>query len=859
MKIRYKNNAEQSKLKRGSDSDKIRAFLGDIENMKNDCNGYILKYYRIMNRKDFDESKAFDFHCWGWFDGLRVIKIKDFSDFQSKSLNFNASKDGDSKEDQGGFETDRNCFRQKLLIYNIDQTNNRLPLFEKKEGTEDQKKYKLIERPLLSTSIVNLTGGNEGINKFSVYLNNVKEKYFKDRLIYNIYGVLSTNSVVVACRCNNYYDIKKFICAIRLFTLTTAVYTALCASSDQENLKDYWIEENKVTARLQLSSDLRFSPNEVEAFVNEKSKSKAKLKEILSIGKSDYTFSYEFSSTQNDDTDKSETSDEIANFVDFILDKLYEEGSSDFYHILSSSTSFTYDASLFNNFIRKIKSAYKAETDTDSSGNTETKVKDPDVYFNKWMSLIEDDIKDKLSENFIFELNRLVLRAYQLLFKYKKADIDSSDIVDGVEGFLNHTKESARIIGKNNDEAKDPSYHLQSIILGLRSLNKLLDNREVNEFHDFEAPRSNLFFIGNSYKLIDFYSGFSKDVIYLLEDWSKKINPRSPKVNCLFLTTDAYSEVTVRRLFLNSKETRLLNARVPTELLYKPYLTMCMLAHELGHFAKIGWDRKLRNRYFMLCVTRALFINIEADSSINIDCNSFVNSFFAFYDSLKSYDENFTQFKQSLRANLKVALITSAKSDFYGNNAYERFLSELGVIINIIQDAFREAPSDVFMLKALEITEPHRYLDISVNYFVHMGYNCSKLGVNILLRLTSVLCAIHINNNNGVPLDNQSAYKEAIETIISASLTSAKNSYAEKDKFFFEQFEKTCACILNCLNRTDFLSICMPLTDFLNKIYNVMKEDENTKSDKFKNYVEFIRDFNNKSDDNFSSFLKLLN
>lgn len=593
--------------------------------MNNNYNGYIIKFYRIINRESLcaSDNLNFDYYCWGWFDGLRAIRVKKFQEYQSLSLRFT-----NSEEEEEIKAADQNCFRQKLLIYNTSETTE-IDLLNNSQFND---------LPLLSISIINLNGGNQSIHNLSEYLKKVKEDQFcSSCLVYNIFGVLSANNAVIVCRSNNYYDTKKFICSIRSFSLTNEIYTVFCTSNNLEELQNHWIEQNKLKVCFQLSTKPQFTPLEAESFV-QKYLNEAKFEEILSIGKKDYVFSYEIPTNinfANEISDNENPNNEIvtncnehiSKFVNFMFKDLYSKCPGSSSQILSSSTSFIYDTSLFKNLNFSIYESQSPSFDLQSNKDLYNAVSPTDC-FSKWKDLIKKEIEGKLSENFVFELNRLILRAYQLLCEYQRVGIDSPDILEGVNGFLQLTKESANKIDRNKEDVKDPSYHLQSIILGLLSLNKLLDNREVNEFHDFEVPKSNIFFTGNSYKLIEFYSKFSRDIIGLLEDWSFEINGLAPKHNWFFLTTDGYSEVTVRRLFLNSEKNRLLNARVPTELLYTPYYTMCMLAHELGHFAKIGWDRKLRNRHFMLSIINAFFVNISANSDINIDYDLFLQSFF---------------------------------------------------------------------------------------------------------------------------------------------------------------------------------------------------------------------------------------
>ena len=59
---------------------------GNKKSENSDCNGYIVKFYRITDRDSFDETVNFDFYCWGWFDRIRIIKVSQLDEYQTKSL-----------------------------------------------------------------------------------------------------------------------------------------------------------------------------------------------------------------------------------------------------------------------------------------------------------------------------------------------------------------------------------------------------------------------------------------------------------------------------------------------------------------------------------------------------------------------------------------------------------------------------------------------------------------------------------------------------------------------------------------------------------------------------------------------------
>jgi len=782
-----------------------------------DNNGYIIKFYRIMDRSKVDKILTFDYYCWGWFDGIKVINVKHILDYQTKSLDFN---DLDV--------IDKECHRQKLLIYNNKNDN----------GVLNKDNYQ--EMPLLSVTIVNLSKKIQSKESLENYLTSIKDEYFKhSKFEYAVFGVLSANNFVIACRSNNYFDIKRFIFAIREYLYTSGVYTVFGVLNDLEILKKNWKESYNLKAHIQLSTQPSYSPKDINKYINSFTEPSLHLDCSLLVGKKDCAVSC--------DIDINDT-DSIKKFVEFTFNKgFYSEYNGKSSPVVSTSTNFLYDNKLFENLDFNEISTQEIVSKVDDS--IKCQHESAKTLYEKWNKSIETDMKGKLSNNFIYEFKRLALRTYQLLCGCEKNSITSLDVIEGIGKFFELTKTIAKTIDKNDINSNAASSHLSTIISGLLALNTLLDNREVNEFHEFESPRSNIIFTGNSFKLIEFYSIYARDVILLLKKWDKFTGSNdNSKSNYFFLTTDGYSEVTVTRLFLSSENSRLLNARVPTELLYTPYYTMCMLAHELGHFSKVGWDRTTRNRYFTLSVIFALILK---ESDLNLDRPQLAKVFFSYYDNLNSYDTNFKNFTDLIKKNIKVTLNTIVDSEFDKNNMVEQFISIIDGDIYVIQDAFREAPADMFMIKVLQIEEPIAYLKIAINYFVYMGYNCRVLSKNIVLRLSAVLFYMHITKMNIQIPDSFHAYKEIMSAIID-SILKTKTTVNE------QEIEDTCFCLKeNVLNEFFFYQF-RPLVLFLKEIVALgIKESSTDILLDFKPYVDFI---NNRSEgnDEFQHFMKLM-
>lgn len=772
---------------------------GNKKSENSDCNGYIVKFYRITDRDSFDETVNFDFYCWGWFDRIRIIKVSQLDEYQTKSL---ALDDIDL--------LDKECNRQKLLLYKHQtETGSILNINE------------LKHLPLVSISIVNFTNGSNDIEPFDAYLKKVYSNKFKsDDFNFEIFGVLSANSCVVVCRSNNYFNVNKFILAIRQFRQTCGIYTVLGISSIIDDVKLNWKETRELRVSIQLSLKPSFDTSEISKYISSFDNPNINLDNCLLMGKKDCLVNYDIKNSI----------ESIKEFIDFsFLNGFYNDYKNEKTPVLSSSTSFSYDyKSLINCHFRDFNNELEFEDDVDDHSSLAQK------YFDVWNDIIDSKIKMHLSTDFVFEMKRLVLRAYQLLCESQRSSAISTDIIEGINGFLILTTNVANIISKDAGEGNGHSYFLPTIIQGILSLNTLLDNREINEFHDFETPRSNIIFTGNSFKLIKLYSVYSRDVLLLLSRWNIITNKKDSKKNFFYLTTDGYSKVTIERHFVSSNEYRLINVRVPTELLYTPYYTMCMIAHELGHFSKIGWDRKVRNRYFTLSAIYAFFSNLTVRPNVSLNPQTFIENFYNNYDNVSAFDKSFKDFIDKFEKDLSrtCSNLVVDKSKTIGD-----FLSNFSSAINIIQDAFRESPADLFMIRTLQISDPIDFLDIAVNYFMHMGYNCSKLGKNIVLRLVAVLYCMHIKATDSNIPRNFESFKKDMQNLL--------NNIADKS-YNKDSIIKTCTCIMECIEKEYFYYICMPLLDFLcREVYVGMNAKSDEVLSEFNVYVDYIKGKNN--------------
>lgn len=772
-----------------------------ISNKNN--NGYIIKYYRIMDRANVSNFPDFDYYCWGWFDGIKVIKVKDFLDYQAQSLSFDNFD-----------ELDRECYRQKLLIYNCAGITN--------NGIFDDELYE--ELPLLSVSIVNFKKGIDVKNSLDKYLKEAV-KICNNKIETSVFGVLSANDCVVVCRSNNYLALKKMILAIRHYRYTCSVYSVFCLKNDFDNLRTNWIEEFPIKALIKLSANTDYSTKELKDYINSFNNKCLKFESSLLTGKKDCSVVYNIEPTK----------EAISDFISFSFEKGFYNNCNGESPVYSSSTDFLYESALLEKTdFKEIEIEIYDDLDNYNSNEDVCFAK---KSFEKYNAIIKNDLEGRLSDNFIYELNRLALRTYQLLYCSEKNGVVSLDIIEGVLVFLELTRFVSKNIDKNSDEWSKYNYYLQTIISGLLALNTLLDNREVNEFHDFEVPKSNMIFTGNCFKLIEFYSAFSRDVLLLLEKWGNETHSYNQKKNFFFLTTDGYSEVNIQRLYLSSEKIRLLNARIPTELLYTPYYTMCMLAHELGHFSKLGWDRITRNRFFTLSLISIFFKNIH-EYNIKINEKHFGYLFFGNYDNLGAYDYHFKKFTETIKKNFKVTLYSIIDDMYINNGMLEGFVSKFSLVIDIVQDAYRESPADIFMVRALQIDNPVDYLKIATHYFIHMGYNCKKLGKNIILRLVAVLCTIYINSLRTIEIPkSHDTLRKMLDEIIHNAVSDDTCNVVTK-----ENMKRICGCISENYKDNHFCEACLALLNFLSThVYNGVKRTSDEVFPEFAKYTDFIK------------------
>lgn len=275
--------------------------------------------------------------------------------------------------------------------------------------------------------------------------------------------------------------------------------------------------------------------------------------------------------------------------------------------------------------------------------------------------------------------------------------------------------------------------YADSVILGLKSLNTLIDNRDLNDFYEFENPHSNLMFSGCCTALLSTYSVMAKRAFEFIKNENSEKKHYYP-----YITSDGYAEVSAKELFEGNEKCFLINIRIPTELMFDFKNLVCFILHEIGHYWEFfAYDPDyLLDFYLDLSLKQHL---ITSQDEKNVYTSDEV-------DAIRNFALNINTDKSSFEIFKCLSLSFDKKQ---GNkNIFDVF----ELVDNVIEDitsfdkAILEAIADIFMIKFIGIKSVTFYLNVVFDYlrYKNIAFVSSKPDwqyylSNFFLRVTIVL------------------------------------------------------------------------------------------------------------------------
>lgn len=649
------------------------------------ANGYILKFYKkIKNLRTGNNS--FHFVSFMNFDGIRIIPVKYFKDYQRNTINFKSP-----------IEDDSDCSRQKLFIYNFENDFSNLKSDEDIFDKNDSKFSKAY--PILAITIINL---KRGTNQDDI-IKNIESILNQKNIKYKFFGSLSINDLIIVYRCKNFSNL--FDCNFdSLFPKSEffhSTYTIPCLLLPCANK---WKESEGLEISIRSSippKDTYFNtPLEKQLSVNGK-----KIFGLKQVTKYDIFGKY--------DIDIRGTIDSSSEFVKNFTEGLFFEKEEEDNQIKrNTNTRFLYKCALSSN--------EKISYVPDVINNNITQ-------FKKDISQLCSEIisgSQSNSSDYNHNLARLWLRAYQLLLRGRDNPI-LDDLIDIVKSYFDLV-----LIYVNKLD------YSESIISGLRSLNTLIDNRDLNDFYEFENPHSNLMFSGCSTSLLSAYSNMANIALRKIAELNNET-----KKYLAYITSDGYAEVSTKEMFTGNDKCFLINIRIPTELMFDFKNLVCFILHEIGHNWNYLRDKEETFAKEFLVALMRVFIEHNQDKYQCInnddDINNIIN--FTINERLKQ-DSIFSSMAESLAATLLEHDIFNGIEEYYNfSNTIHENLTQLFA-------ASEEAKSDIFMIKCIGVKDTEFYLNVVVDYlnyknidYTSLEEDYKKIMLNMFVRVLIVL------------------------------------------------------------------------------------------------------------------------
>lgn len=682
-------------------------------------NGYILKFYKKI--KNINKgNECFDFVSFMNFDGVKVFPVNCFSDYQKKTIDFNNPS-----------EYDMNCSRQKLFIYDYDINYSNLKENEDIFDTNLSDFSKTY--PILSISIINLK--KTAIEKDTI--KKIKQILDKKSLKYKIFGSLSVNKFVIVYRCKTFSELFK--CNVySLYPKLENIHSTYTIPCLLLSCASYWKEKDG------LDISIRSSIEPQNQYYNTTVPRKTVLngKRVYGLKKvKKYNVFGKY------DLDIRGTIDSSRNFVENFKSGIFSQRPGEVNSLIRNTNT---------RFIYECKPGIVEKTDYNPD-----KVNKSIIEFQNNVSRISSSIISEHSNSSDFNQNlaRLWLRTYQLLIRGRNNPmLDELCVI--IEKYF-----------KLANEYIDDLDFANSITLGLKSLNTLIDNRELNDFFEFENPHSNLMFSGCNTSLLSAYSNMAKKAFSVV----KEINGES-KEYISYITCDGYAEVSAREMFAGNDNCYYINIRIPTELMFDFKNLVCFILHEIGH----NWDclnnkdNELLEMFLDLSLRNLL---IESKSRKDVCTNDDI-------DAIKEYTLNFLSHQNRLSEEVYNSISSVLVHNQICHSIDESHLLAKKIVNNlkIFDSAIEEAIADIFMIKFIGITSEEVYFNLVVDYLkyknIHLDsaeFQKNNYSYTLFMRVAIVLIFLQSTDINN-PTETREKIERTIENYIAKAEKSGFNS-----------------------------------------------------------------------------------
>lgn len=683
-------------------------------------NGYIIKLYKKIKNLNQGNSD-FDFVSFMNFDGIKIFPVNGFSDYQKKTITFSSPA-----------EYDKDCSRQKLFIYGFDENYSNLRNEEDIFDTRDNpfsRKY-----PILAVSIINLKRTADKMESIKEIHSILQKKNLK----YKIFGSLSINHLVVIYRTMTFSDL--FNCNIySLYPNADNIHSSYTIPCLLLSCAKYWKEKDE------LEISIRASILPQNKYYNIKIPHKILLngKRVYGLKKvKKYNLFGKYDLDIRGFIDSSE--EFVENFNSGLFSQLNSEESD-----LVRNTNTRFLHSCKKNIVESV--AFYPD-----------KINTSIIEFQKNVSQLSNSIISAQSNSSDFNQNlaRLWLRSYQLLIRGRNNPM-LDDLCLIIENYFNLA-----------NKLIDDFDYSESIILGLKSLNTLIDNRELNDSYEFENPHSNLMFSGCNTALLSAYSNVAKKAFAVI----KRMNKEN-KDYVSYITCDGYAEVSAREMFVGNDECHFINIRIPTELMFDFKNLICFILHEIGH----NWnclndkDDELLAMFLETSLKHHLIVHkSQKDASTNEEVRA-----------IKEYVLSALSGESQLSEDLYNAVSLALFQNQNIQNLKEAHSLAKKIIHNIrdFDSALEEALADIFMIKFIGIASEEVYLNLVVDYlkYKNIRFDLPEFKENnylftVFVRVAIVLIFLNSDDKNE-PMLTLKKVTEKIERYINKSTDSIKSDF----------------------------------------------------------------------------------
>ena len=687
---------------------------------KNKYQGYTIKLYKKINSYGKSTSAVpadSEYLVLMNFDGMRIIKVDSFEEF-GKSLR------PDTIED-----IDMSCERQKLYLYSTDINKD---IF----GLREEEKYR--ECPLIVITMLNFVGRDsekEQIKRELVQesLDLLIESHTdeKNKIIYDVMGTLGSHDCVIVFRSNSYSRVSELLFSLRkkLYEEQHPLGTTYSIQSLKKKYSQYWTGagDEKSYASIRITLNASENPGTLyeeykgnPGFINSIADSEA----YTTFGKYDMGIE-----------------GQIVDKQEFL--KLYESNG----YFSGSNPQIHKTNTRILNYIPCNLGTTAQENENGSQQEPSEGIEDSGTltykgYKQRACGMIQKLKESNASAKLQQSILRLIIRVFQANISVYTSESNECyfDLLEGVLEFVN-------LEGVNSQE----------IIAGLvTDLNILLDNRISSNTRDFEIPHSSMRFSGSSTKLLAAYSNLMADLVEIVKLNKKKRNENTEFL--AFVTADIDSKIGTK-MYANGEEKKILNTKIPVDMMFNVHYAIPWLVHEMGHFLRIGIQREKRNRAYFQCTCYAfhliareylnpVFVRGKEIRSLSGVCNAkCCKEYWACRGRKHCIYERFDDYSALVLKYWNMYVIQSGCRDDFLYQLPESkkgfYIDEMGAICRDIKNAFEEAVADMFMINVLQIKSKETYLEIMTEYFKNNKIMLNEqLHANIVIRIQSILMMI---------------------------------------------------------------------------------------------------------------------